>query len=151
MRHLAFPRQTGMGAEMPVFAMHGDGDMRPYPLIHLGQFIAVGVTGCMNIRIPRGNDPYAQFSEPVLQLTDTDFVAGNFTAGKNHRIAVAERHSRVILPRDAGQRCARFALASGADQQHLFRRQSGRRVIVKKRWQVLQIPGRFGGLYHAVQ
>ena len=77
-----------MLGEMPRLPVHGDGDARLHPAVHLLQLLAAGMAGDVHQRVAVGDDLAAQIDEPVLDAPDGTLVAGNGARGEDDEIAL---------------------------------------------------------------
>ena len=112
-------RELGVLGEMPRLAVHGDGDARLHPAVHLLQLLAAGMAGDVHQRVAVGDDVAAQIDEPVLDAADRALVAGDGARGEDDEVALVELDVGMLVLGDARQRRARLALAAGAQQHHL--------------------------------
>ena len=68
-------------------------------------------------------------------------VAGDGARGKDHAVALVERHLRMIVIGDARERRARLALAAGTQRQHLVRRKMAVEIGPAKILHAVEIAG----------
>ncbi len=141
-RHLAGLRQFGVAVEVAGLAMHGDGDRRAHPLIHLDQLVARRMAGDVDEMVAFGDHLDAHHGELVLQAADRDLVAGDDARGKDHHVVLGQFDIGMVVAGDPRQRGARLALAPGADDQDLVAGQRHRLFLGHERRDVGEIAGR---------
>ena len=141
LRDLAGPGQLRMFGQMPRLAVHGDGDLRSDPLVHLGQFFSGRMAGNVDEMVPVGHNVQAQAAEGVLQAPNGDLVPGNDAGREDDRIPFFQNHMRVLVAHDAPQGGARLALATGAEQQDLVARQVAKVFDPDRRLNIGQVAG----------
>ena len=118
-------------------AVHGDGDARLHPGVHLLQLLAARMAGDVHQRVAVGDDLAAEIDEPVLDTADRALVAGDGARRKNDDVALVQLHLGMLVLGDARDGSTRLALAAGAQQNHFVRLQVGEMPLV-----VILEPGR---------
>ena len=73
------------------------------------------IFGLHHMRTVR-DDLDALFDQQIDRTADRLFIARNRTRGIDHGVALGERHLRVLILRNARERGARLALATGAER-----------------------------------
>ena len=116
-------RELGVLGEMQRLAMHRNGDARAHPAVKLRHLGAARMAGDVHQMGAVGDDLDALPDQPVDHLADRLLVARDGARGKDHQVALAKRHLRVLVLGDARERGARLALAAGAQRHDLVGRQ----------------------------
>ena len=128
--HARGTRKLGVLRQMPRLAVHGDGDARLHPAVHLRQLLAARMAGDVHQRVAVGDDLAAQIDETVLDAPDRALVARDGARGEDDQVALVQVHGGMLVLGDAGNRGPWLALAAGAQQHHLVRRQVGEVLLV---------------------
>src|SRR4029078_1125922 len=86
----------------------------------------------------------------IDDAADRLLVAGNRPRRKHHAVTARQRDLWVLVLGDTGERCARFALAAGAQTHHLVRWQMAVDVDAVKRLHTIEVSGLAGHRDHAI-
>src|SRR5437762_2037637 len=113
-------------------------------------FIAARMAGDVDEVGAVGNHLDALVDQAVDDAAHRLLIAGDGARGKDHAIALVERHLRMIVIGDAGQRRARFALAAGTQRQHLVRWKMAVEVGATETLHAIEIAGFARHLHHAL-
>ncbi len=112
-------RELGMLGQMPRLPVHGDGDARANPAVHLLELLAPRMAGDVDQRVAVGENLAAQIDELVLDAANLALVSRNGARGEDDEVAPPELDAGVLVLGDARQRRARLALAACAQEHHL--------------------------------
>lgn len=96
------------------FTMHRHRNLRTGPAIHLRQLVAAGMARDVDKVILRRQKFHAECRKLVVQLENRQLVSRNDPRREDHCIAFSKADVGMVIVGDAGQRCARLTLASGA-------------------------------------
>ncbi|KAJ8134741.1 hypothetical protein OY671_012046, partial [Metschnikowia pulcherrima] len=109
--------------QMPRFAVHRNGDLRPDPTVHVLELIATRMAGDVHERFTVGNYIDAKVGQPASDARYGFFIAGNGARGEDDEIAFIERDIRMFVFRDARHCGARLTSTAGAQNDNLVARQ----------------------------
>ena len=112
-----------MLGEVQRLAVDGDRHARPHPAVKLLKFGPARMARHVDQMGAIGDHLDALTDQSVDDAADGLFVARNGARGKNHAVALAERHIGMLIERDTRQRGARLTLAPGTKRHHLIGRQ----------------------------
>ena len=119
-RHARRTRELRVLLQMPRLAVHGDGDLRPHPAVHLLQLLAARMAGDVHQRIAIGDDLAAEIEPAGSGCAPTArSLPGMVREEKMTRSPFVELDLGMLVLGDARERGARLALAAGAQQHHL--------------------------------
>ena len=139
-----------MLGQMQRLAVNRDQQLRAHPCDHVAQFVAARMAGDVDEMGAVGDDLDALRDQAVDDGADRLLVAGDGARGKNHAVALVERHLRMVVIGDARQRRARLALAAGAQRQHLVGRKMAVKVGAAKILHAVEMAGLARHLHHAL-
>ncbi len=136
--------------QMQRFAVNGNQELRAYPGDHVAEFVAARMAGHMDEVGAVGNDFDALRDQAIDDGAHRLLVAGNGARGKDHAVALVQRHLRMIVIGDARQRRARLALASRAQRQHLVGGKMAVEIGAAEVLHAVEIAGFARHLHHAL-
>ena len=145
-------RQTGMGAQVDRFAMHGHESLGFDDGQHQLEFFGTRMTGYMDLGPALVVDIATHLGKQVDDAGDRLLVAGNGCRTDDDRVARFDADGLMFAVCDACKRAQGLTLGPGAHDHHLLGRDAielvGVDQVVVRDAQVMQLAGDIGVLDH---